>query len=29
MTGWNCSEEDGVSYYVPGATDTDGVIDDF
>jgi hypothetical protein len=29
MTGWNCSEGDGVSYYVLAAADTDGVIDDF
>jgi hypothetical protein len=28
MTGWNCSDGDHVSYYVPGSTDTDGVIDD-
>ena len=28
MTGWNCSDGDHVCYYVPGSTDTDGVIDD-
>ena len=25
----NCSGEEGVSYYVPGTTHTDGVNDDF
>ena len=28
MTGWNCSDGDHVCIYVPGTTDTDGVIDD-